>query len=112
MSETTLKLVALRHGVEENVETMTQYEKSQLRFLQLMETAQNQGILGNFSREIHTPANAIRILNQQMVQMKRALGDMIIPVLIEVLPYLQAFVTLLTESARAMAAMFDSSYRL
>ena len=39
MSEATLKLVALKHGIEENVETMTQYEKSQLRFIQLMETA-------------------------------------------------------------------------
>ena len=66
MSEATLKLVALRHGIEENVETMTQYEKSQLRFIQLMETAKSQGILGNFAREIHTPANAMRILNQEI----------------------------------------------
>ena len=49
MSEATLKLVALKHGIEENVETMTQYEKSQLRFIQLMETARKQGILGNFA---------------------------------------------------------------
>jgi len=103
MSEATLKLVAMNHGLEDNVETMTQYEKSQLRFIQLMETAKAQGILGNFAREIHTPANAMRILNQQLVFFKRSLGDMLIPVLMKVLPYLQAFVILMTDIARAVA---------
>jgi hypothetical protein len=45
MSEATLKLVALRHNVEKNVETMTQLEKAQLRYIQLMETATKQGII-------------------------------------------------------------------
>jgi phage-related protein len=106
MSEATLKLAALRHGIEANVETMTQYEKSQIRYLQLMETAKRQGILGNFAREIHTPANAMRILNQQLQLFKRELGNMIIPLLMKILPYLQAFVRVLTDAARALAAVF------
>jgi tetratricopeptide (TPR) repeat protein len=103
MSESTLKLVALNNGIKQNVETMTQYEKSQLRYIQLMQTAEKQGILGNFAREIHTPANAFRILNQQLVQFKRALGNMVIPILMKILPYLQAFVVVLTDIARALA---------
>ena len=103
MSESTLKLVALNNGIQQNVETMTQYEKSQLRYIQLMQTAEKQGILGNFAREIHTPANAFRILNQQLVQFKRALGNMVIPILMKILPYLQAFVVVLTDIARALA---------
>ncbi len=103
MSEATLKLVALKHGIEENVETMTQYEKSQLRFIQLMETARKQGILGNFAREIHAPANALRILNQQFLLLRRALGDMFIPLLIKILPYVQAVVQALTELANWVA---------
>ena len=103
MSESTLKLVALNNGIQQNVETMTQLEKSQLRYIQLMQTAKRQGILGNFAREIHTPANAFRILNQQLVQFKRALGNMVIPILMKVLPYLQAFVVVLTDIARALA---------
>ena len=51
MSESTLKLVALNNGIQQNVETMTQYEKSQLRYIQLMQTAEKQGILGNFARK-------------------------------------------------------------
>lgn len=106
MSETTLKLVALKHGIEENVEKMTQYEKAQLRFVHLMETANKQGILGNFARELHTPANAMRILNQQIRQLRRALGDLLIPILMKVVPYLQAFVMALTDAVRALAAFF------
>ncbi len=104
MSEATLKLVALRHNVEKNVETMTQLEKAQLRYIQLMETATKQGIIRNFAREIHTPANALRILNQQLMFLRRALGDMIIPLLIKVIPYLQAFVKVLTDVIRALAS--------
>lgn len=107
MSETTLKMVALNHGIKENVELMTQNEKAQLRFVQLMETASKQGILGNFAREIHTPANAFRILNQQMELFKRALGNMIIPLLIQIVPYVQAFVQVLTEAAQWVANLFD-----
>lgn len=106
MSETTLKMVALNHGIKENVELMTQNEKAQLRYIQLMETAQKQGILGNFAREIHTPANAFRILNQQLLLFKRALGNMIIPLLIQIVPYVQAFVQVLTEAANWVANLF------
>lgn len=106
MSESTLKLTALNLGIRENVELMTQHEKSQLRFVQIMETARKQGILQNFSREIITPANALRILNQQVVQLRRALGDMLIPILIKIIPYVQAFVRVLTDAARAIAAFF------
>ena len=105
MSEATLKLVAMKLGIEENVETMTQFEKAQLRFVQLMDTARKQGILGNFAREIHTPANAMRILNQEIKLLRRALGDLLIPVLIKVLPYLQAFVKVLAEGVRHAAIL-------
>ena len=73
MSEATLKLVAMKLGIEENVEKMTQFQKAQLRFVQLLETAKQQGILGNFARELHTPANALRILNQQLLFFRRSL---------------------------------------
>ena len=105
LSETTLKMTALNFGIKENVETMTQYEKSQLRFMQIMDTAKKQGILGNFAREIHTPANAMRILQQQIVQLKRALGNLLIPILMKVLPYLQAFVIVITDAIRALGVL-------
>ncbi len=103
MSEATLKLVAMKLGIEENVETMTQYEKAQLRFIQLMDTARKQGILGNFARELVTPANAMRILNQQIEFLKRSLGNLLIPILMKIIPYLQAIVVVITDIVNELA---------
>ena len=105
MSESTLKLTALNLGIKENVENMTQFEKSQLRFVQIMQTANKLGVLQNFSRELLTPANAIRILKQQIVQLKRALGNLLIPILMKVLPYLQAFVIVITDAIKALGVL-------
>lgn len=105
LSESTLKLVAQRHQVEKNVEKMTQLEKSQLRFLQIVETATNQGITGDFARTLITPANAMRVLRQQTIQLKRALGNILIPALMGILPYVQAFTKVLTDAARALAQL-------
>lgn len=103
MSEATLKLAAMQHGIEGNVETMTQMEKAQIRLLQIMDTASKQGVLGNFAREIYTPANAMRILQQQLILLRRELGNMFIPLLMKILPYLQAVVIVITDIARAIA---------
>lgn len=100
----TLKQVALNHGITQNVNTMTQAQKAQLRFIAIMEQSGN--VLGDMGRTLITPANALRILNQQMVQLRRALGDMIIPLLIKILPYVQAVVKVLTELARGLATLF------
>ncbi len=103
ISETTLKMVAMNLGIEKNVELMTQMEKAQLRFVQLMETSRKQGYLGDMARTIMTPANAIRILEQQFLQLKRALGEMLIPVLTQILPYFIALTRVVTDLSKAVA---------
>jgi len=80
-------------------------EKAQLRFIQIMETSRKQGFLGDMARTIMTPANALRILEQQILQLKRALGEALIPVLIEFIPYVIAGTKVITNLARAIAAM-------
>lgn len=106
MSESTLKLTALNLGIKENVENMTQFEKAQLRFVQIMNTANKQGVLKNFSRELITPANALRILRQQVIQLVRALGNLFVPILMAVIPYVQAFVKIVTDAAHYIAKLF------
>lgn len=97
----SLEQVALNHGITESVNAMSQAEKSQLRYIAIMEQSTNA--MGDLSRTIQTPANAIRILNQQIVQLRRALGNMLIPILQQVIPWVQAFVEVLTEAAQAIA---------
>lgn len=73
----TLQEVAYAHGIEQSVNTMNQAQKSQLRYLAIMEQSGN--VMGDMARTVQTPANALRILNQQITQLTRALGNLLIP---------------------------------
>ena len=101
IDDASLKQVALRNGITKSTLTMTQAEKSQLRYVAIMEQSTNA--MGDLSRTIQTPANAMRILNQQIVQLSRALGNMLIPILQKIIPWVRAFVEILTEAAQAIA---------
>ena len=101
IDQASLEQVALNHGITESVNSMSQAEKSQLRYIAIMEQSTNA--MGDLSRTIQTPANAMRILNQQIVQLRRALGNMLIPILQQIIPWVQAFVEVLTEAAQAIA---------
>lgn len=106
IEETTLKQVALNHGVETSVENMTQAQKAQLRYIAIMEQAGNIGVLGDMARTIDTAANGMRVFQARMQQFARAVGNMVMPILSAVLPYLTAFVQLLTEGAQKIADFF------
>lgn len=99
----TLQEVAYAHGIEQNVNTMNQAQKSQLRYLAIMEQSGN--VMGDMARTVQTPANALRILNQQITQLSRALGNLLIPFLQQVIPYVQAFVEVITDAIQALAVL-------
>ena len=100
----SLEQVALNHGITESVNAMSQAEKSQLRYIAIMEQSTNA--MGDLSRTIQTPANAMRILNQQITQLSRALGNLLIPLLQQIIPWVQAFVEVITEAIQALAILF------
>lgn len=100
----TLGHVALEHGITQSVNTMTQAQKAQLRYTAIMEQSGN--VMGDMSRTILTPANAMRILEQQVVQLRRALGNLLIPILMKVIPYVMAFVKALTSAISVLATFF------
>ena len=97
----SLQQVALNHGITESVNAMSQAEKAQLRYVAIMEQSTNA--MGDLARTVQTPSNAIRILNQQITQLTRALGNMLLPILQVIIPWVQAFVEVLTEAAQAIA---------
>lgn len=103
LDEATLKQVAYEHGITQSVEAMTQAQKAQLRYVAILEQAGNIGILGDMSRTIDNSANQLRILEARLEQFARAIGNMVMPILSEILPYLTAFIQLLTEGAQAIA---------
>ncbi|MCM1167995.1 MAG: hypothetical protein NC401_18590, partial [Ruminococcus sp.] len=106
IEETTLKQVALNHGITQSVETMTQAQKAQLRYVAMMEQAGSIGVLGDMARTIDTASNGMRVLEARIQQFSRAIGNMLMPWLSAVLPYLTAFVQVLTEGAQRIAEFF------
>ncbi|MGN0620559.1 MAG: hypothetical protein ACI4I9_01725 [Porcipelethomonas sp.] len=101
LDQTTLQQTANNHGITESITNMTQAQKSQLRYIAIMEQSKN--VTGDMARTIITPANSMRILEQQITQLKRAIGNIISVVAVKVIPYLQAFIRLITEAADALA---------
>lgn len=104
LSVAALQETALKHGIEQKVTTMTEAQKAQLRYITLLE--HSNGIMGDMARTIITPANAMRILSAQLVQLKRAFGNVVSVIATQFIPWVRAFVEILTDAATALANFF------
>ena len=91
------------NAVIANYNDMTQAEKVQLRYIALMK--QVPWTQQDLARSLNDPANQLRVFKAQLVQTSRALGNVFIPVLNQVLPYLQAGAMMLKEWLNYLAAL-------
>lgn len=96
----------LKKGIDAKVNSLQQADKAMIRYNMMVETMAKNGAIGDFARTLITPANAIRILQQQITQLSRAIGSLFIPILIKVIPYVQAFVKVLTSAIQTIASFF------
>lgn len=87
-----------------NYNQMTSDQKSIITYNLLM--TENTQIQGNFARALNDPYNQMRIFRDQVNQTSRAFGNMFIPALNKVLPYLSAFAQLATEAFQSIAQLF------
>ena len=95
LSQAKLEAIALGEGIDKSVSSMTQAEKAELRYLAIM--TQVTDAHGDMARTLNAPANQMRILQAQVTQLGRALGNFFIPLLNKVLPYVIASVKVLRE---------------
>lgn len=101
LSVAQLRETALAHGIELSTAKMTEAQKATLRYITLMEKTTN--VQGDLARTLITPANALRIFEQQVTQARRALGNIVSVVAVKVIPVFQAFISIITKAAQAMA---------
>lgn len=90
ITEATLKLTALKYGIEDSIESMSQAAKTQLRWLAIMD--QTETVFGDMAKTIDSPANQVRVLQQQFENLSRSIGNVFLPIIQTVLPYVNAFV--------------------
>lgn len=101
LSQARLEQTALNLGIKESVANMTQAEKAELRYYAIM--TQVTTAQGDMARTLEAPANQLRILQAQLTQAARAIGNIFIPALNAILPYGIAVVQVIREIANALA---------
>lgn len=85
---------------------LSEAQKSEVRYATMVNAAMNQGIVGTYAAEMNTAEGVMRNLAMQTRTMAQALGSLFIPVLMKVIPWVTAFVNVLTDAFHAIAAFF------
>ena len=104
--DSQLKVTAANYGIAYSSQKASEELKSYLRYLTLIGQADAQGLIGTYAREMTTAEGLLRTLRQQITSLSQAFGSFLLPVLVKVLPYVQAFVELIGEAVVALAALF------
>lgn len=104
LSVARLQQEAYNLGISKSVSNMTQAEKSQLRYYAIM--TQVTQVQGDMARTLNAPANQLRVFQAQCTMAARAIGNIFIPILNKVLPYLIAFAKIVRLVASAIAGVF------
>lgn len=104
LSVARLEQERLNLGIDKSVSSMTQAEKSQLRYYAMM--TQVTVAQGDMGRTLEQPANMLRILQAQLDQVSRTIGNLFIPILTKVLPIAIAVADALRQIVVAIAEFF------
>ena len=94
-----------------SMEKLTEAQKSEVRYAVMVNSAMKQGIVGTYAREMQTAEGAVRTLTQQMKTLGQALGSLFLPILQKVVPWISAFVELLTEGLVRLGALFGIKFQ-
>ena len=101
LSQAKLQAVALELGIDKAISSMTQAEKSMLRYHAIM--TQVTTVHGDMARTLDAPANQLRILKAQGEMLVRSIGSLFIPMLNKVLPYIITMTKMLREAISTLA---------
>ena len=88
-----------------SIEKLTEAQKAEVRYAAMVNAAMNQGIVGTYAREMNTAEGAVRSLSQSFKGLVQALGSLFIPLLQVIVPYVTAFVELITEGVFWLAKL-------
>jgi phage-related protein len=90
ITDATLKQYALANGIKKSTSEMSQGEKMQLRLLAILD--QSKVAYGDLANTLSGVSNQYRMLKQQVANLSRIIGNLFIPMLQAVLPYLNGVV--------------------
>lgn len=86
----TLQQYALANGVKKSVSEMTQAEKMQLRMIAILD--QSKVAWADLAKTINSPSNQLRLLQNNFKSLSRTIGNIFLPAVAKVLPYVNGLV--------------------
>ena len=90
ITNATLATYAHETGIKKDIAAMTQGEKMQLRMIAILD--QSKVAWGDLAKTINSPSNQLRLLQNNFKALSRTIGNMFLPVVTKVLPYVNALV--------------------
>lgn len=96
-----LEQEAMSLGITESVRNMSEANKVGLRYIAVMK--QMKAAMGDFANTIESPANQLRIMQEQLTRLSRAIGNLFVNALAKILPYLNGFIMALRSIIELLA---------
>lgn len=90
ITNATLATYANSMGIKKNISDMTQAEKMQLRMIAILD--QSKVAWGDLAKTINSPSNQLRLLRNNFNALARTIGNIFLPVVAKVLPYINGLV--------------------
>ena len=104
IDQNSLQELAYERGINQRVSTMTKAQKTELIYLQIMKQTAN--IQGNLSQAMITPQMAMNKFRATMERLARAVGSIFIPIMMKIIPVIEAIAKVLTKAAQWIASLF------
>lgn len=103
ITQSTLQLTLNSAGIDRTIESLSYAEKRLVIVASLLNQTQNS--FGDWGRTIDGVAQQMRIFQQQTERLTRAIGSLFLPILKATLPYINAFLMVLTEIINWLAVL-------
>ena len=104
----SLQTTADQLGIEKSVSQMSYAEKELLRYIAIVNQA---GVAqGDFARTMEQPANQMRILQNNVTQLKQAFGGLFVGIANKVFPILNGIIAAITAIIKALGAVFGVKF--
>lgn len=109
ITNATLATYAHSMGIKKNIQDMTQAEKMQLRMIAILD--QSKVAWGDLAKTINSPSNQLRLLRNNFNSLARTIGNMFLPVVAKVLPYVNGLVIAIRRLFEWTASMLGISLK-
>ena len=108
VDENTVKQVAYSEGIAENGAELTQQQKVLARYVAILKQTGNAQ--GDLARTLDSPSNQLRILKNQVSQLGMAFGNLLLPMIQAVLPYITAFTKVVTTALNTLSVFLAKTF--